>query len=378
LRHIKNFEKAYNIIVELDEKENVKGRTIYAFAEESRKDAQYDIALKAYQKVYDMGKQSPHSNNAMYYYVKTMEERLLNMNLEQDKIDSATLKKNYQNIINDYKKIIKERPKTDNSEQSKLSIAYIEYNIMQNSKNAIQMLNDVLETKLSGLYVMQATNELSNIYLAMGDIAKAEQLITDLLKQYARQKFGADIIQQYNIAKYNKAEILYYTGEIDSALAIYFELTETLEADIANDAIMRINFISNNKDLVKPLSLYSQAEYLTLQKKYKEALVHFYDVQKLAVGETLAELALIKAAELEVLLNNISTAKKLLTTYLTENIYPLYGDNALFALGNIAEKENETELAIDYYGELLYKYPRSLFISDARKKIRILRKDKTS
>ena len=51
----------------------------------------------------------------------------------------------------------------------------------------------------------------------------------------------------------------------------------------------------------------------------------------------------------------------------------MFGDNALFLLGNIAEKQNDKERAIDYYSKLLANYTNSLFLIEARNRIKELR-----
>jgi hypothetical protein len=55
----------------------------------------------------------------------------------------------------------------------------------------------------------------------------------------------------------------------------------------------------------------------------------------------------------------------------------LYSDDAIYNLAQIAEYENDIDLAKQYYKSLLIDYPGSIFVSDARKKYRSLRGDKS-
>ncbi|MDR0927984.1 MAG: tetratricopeptide repeat protein [Ignavibacteria bacterium] len=368
LRSIKNYDKALDIYAQIDAANNAKGNEIYVFAEQSRLDGDYDIAMKAYRRVMDMGKSSPYANASVYNYTKTMEERFFNK--------SALSKEEANEIINSYKKIVSNFPKTDYSEQAKLRIAYIEDSIMQNKQNAMDMLNSVIATNFSPLYVIQAMNELTDIYIEKGQLNEANTNISSILQKYGnQQKANPQFQYELSKCKYDQAETQYYYGNTDSALALYYSLAETLEDDIANDALSRITFIEQNKDLVKPLNLFIKAEYLEKQGKYDEALSNYYDVVKFSTGEALGEKALVSAAVIEVSKKNYAKANKLLSDYITDNAYPLYGDNALYLLGDIAIVENKKDDAINYYADILVKYPRSILISDTRRKIREIRQE---
>ena len=365
LRVNNNFDKAFEVFQQIDKMRNAQGNEIYRFAEESRRDGEFDIALKAFKSIIEMGKNTHLLHSAIYSYTKTMEEKLSSKSLIT-KEDAASIIKSYQSIIKDY-------PKTDYSEQSKIRIAYLEKNVLKNNKNAIESLKSVIDTKLNAIYVVQAMNELSEIYLANGEIEQANEIISTMLKQYKSQSSRPEIALELNQGKFNQAEILYYSGKTDSALSIYYELTKSLDDDIANDALARISFIEQNKDFVKALNLFSEAEYFQLQGKHSNALNNFYEVIKVGAGEQIGEIAIIRAAELEIEKNDLVKAKKLLQAYISDNMYPLFGDKALFILGNIAEKSNNNSEAIDFYVNILEKYPRSILISEARKKIRTLR-----
>jgi len=365
LRQKKDFEKAFDIFQQIDKIKNSRGNDIYRFAEESRRDGEFDIALKAFKSVIDMGKDSPNLHSAIYSYTKTMEEKLFS---------SASIStKDATEIIKSYQKIIKDFPKTDYSEQSKIRIAYLEKNIMKNNKNAIAMLQSVIETKFNAVYVVQAMNELSEIYLENGELEKANETILAMLNQPRQLASRPEIATVLRQGKFNQAEILYFSGKPDSALSIYHELAISLNEDITNDALARISFIESNKNFVEALNLFSQAEYFQKRGKNNDALKNFYEVIKIAKEEQIGELAVIRAAELEIANSDLSQAKNLLQTYITDNILPMYGDRALFILGTIAEKSNNNSGAIDFYLNILERYPRSILISEARKKIRELR-----
>jgi tetratricopeptide (TPR) repeat protein len=243
---------------------------------------------------------------------------------------------------------------------------------------------------------LQATNDLVDLYIALGELDKANELINSVLNpsqsapQTTPQAKGSKArtnpqpartslpnnptARQYiNEIRFNQAEILYYQGFVDSALILYTALLDSLSDDIVNDALKRITFIAQNKEHTEFLSTFAKSEYLAVRGQYSDAVKGFDNVRKSAEGESISELSIIKIAETEIKQNKNSAAKTILTNYLAENAYPLYGDNALFLLGNIAESENNYIDAQKYYGDILYKYPRSFYIADARNKIRTIR-----
>jgi len=391
LRATKNYEDAFNVIVKLDDKQNAKGKNILSFANESRGDGQFDIALKAYQYVQNMGKNNQYYNKAVYEYTQASEERLLLL-LQDKNVDNTNIKKNFTKVIEDYKKVIIDNPKSQISEQSKMRIATIERTIMKNNKAAIEMLNDIIETQLDATLMLQATNELVDIYITSDELDKANDLINNVLNvpitpnsKGVKAKGNIQVssknslpnnsnTRQYiNEIKYNQAEILYYQGFIDSAMALYNALLDSLSDDIVNDALGRITFIMQNKEHADQLSAFAKAEYLVLREQYPAAKKSFDNIRIAVDGEALSEFAIIKIAEIETKQKNNNVANTILTNYLAENAYPLYGDNALFLLGSIAEGEKNYIEAQQYYGDILYKYPRSIFISEARNRIRNIR-----
>jgi tetratricopeptide (TPR) repeat protein len=373
LRLEKKFEKALDITVKIDNAKKAKGNEIYRFADESKRDGEYEVAIMAFQIVISMGKDSPYMMSAVYQVTKTMEEQLLSATRKNNNTDIAKFNK----LIADYKKIIVDFPNTENSEQSKLRVAFIEHTILKHKTAAIEMLQSIITTNIKPLFVAQAMNELADIYVEIGELDKANQTINELQIKYKQAaKSNAEMLLELNKSRFNQAEVLYYLGKTDSALALYYELTESLDDDIANDALERITFISQNSEFVRALSLFAEAEYLSLQTKYSEALNNYYEIIKIEEGEQIAENAIIKVSEIEIKYNNNSAnARTILINYITNNIYPLYGDNALFMLGQISEQEKDNAAAMNYYADILVKYPRSILISDARRRIRELRSE---
>ena len=200
----------------------------------------------------------------------------------------------------------------------------------------------------------------------------SEDVVNKVLNKYGRQtnNITADELDK---SRYLKGELLFYREEIDSALAIFKELSVNKNTDIANDALDKIVLIEQNREHVAALNMYSKAELAEMQNNIAAAKNYYQNVVQYAPNEQIGEQSLIKAAEIDIKQSNYDEANKILSQYLNDNIYPMFGDNALFLLGNIAEKQNDKERAIDYYSKLLANYTNSLFLIEARNRIKELR-----
>ncbi len=364
LRASKDFNKALEIFVQIEERTKSRGLSLYKFAEDSKKDGEYDVALKAFQKVISMGKNTDYRHSALFMYTKTIEEKM--------QASDSISKKETEDIINRYKEIIKEFPKTNYEIDCRFRIADLENSILKNVNNAIEELNKIVSFNYNSFSVVKALNNLSDIYIENNNLEESEKINNQLLSKYGRQT-SQNIIEEINKAKFIKGQLLFYNEKMDSAFAVFKQLSDDLETDIANDALDKVVLIEQNKDFITSLNMFAKAELAIKQNNIELAIKCYQEVIRYTADEQIGEQSIIKIAELEIKRLNFDNANNILTNYLAEKIYPMYGDNALFLLGNIAEKQNNQIQAIEYYTSLLEKYINSLFLIEARQRIKELR-----
>jgi outer membrane protein assembly factor BamD (BamD/ComL family) len=87
----------------------------------------------------------------------------------------------------------------------------------------------------------------------------------------------------------------------------------------------------------------------------------------------LAELSLIKIAQIYFSQSKFSDAIKTMELLLDKYKETIYGDLALITIANSYLAEGNYDNAIEKYTDLLSKYPRSIYLEEARNKIRIIR-----
>lgn len=363
LRSVNKFEESLNLYVKMDELKNARGGEIYRFAEDSRRDGQYDIAQKAYSKIIDQGRNQPYSQAALYGYARTMEA------LIESKASMSVNEAN--DLIDRYRSIIKDYPGSMHSAESRLRIANLAENILKDYKLAEAEYSNLYKERQFPNLASQAGLTLANLYLKNLELEKAEKLYNNIIIQYKNQLY-----QESLKAEYGLAEILYYNGYSDSASAKFKILSKITESDVANDALNKYVFIESNKQLVKALSDFSKAELYLKTAKFDDAISLFRQISKEQSGEDIAELSLKNMIEIE----NKRKNYKLSADYAEELLkdYPesIYGDFILMILADNYTKLNDKQNALKYYNEILIKYPRSIYLTETRKKIRLLRDEK--
>lgn len=364
LKTTEKSDEALELVIRIDEMKKTNGLEIVNFASSASRDGDYETALKAYRIIVNKGKSNPYASTALFGFTRALEQK---MQLDKKKFDQDAV----EDIIDSYKKILKEYPRTPNAADSRLRLAGIYYTYLGDTENAIDELEALLKEFSSSQYSVSAYLELGKIYIINGDLEKAEE---SFAKIQQLNRFAS--AEQKDIALYNTALLKYFKGEIEKAKAAFSELSNNPNSDIANDVIRKIYIISSNEEKVAALDLYAKAEYKEFQKKPDEAVKLLKEAARLSGNSMLGEMALLKAAEIEFDRGNYSSSREFITEL--NKIFPESKniDQRIMLTAETFYYENNMSDALKYYTELITKYPASIHIQEARKKIRIIRKDK--
>ena len=183
--------------------------------------------------------------------------------------------------------------------------------------------------------------------------------------------------EQRTAAQFQLAEIQFFRNNFDSVLALLVPLTENLKVDESNDALILQYFVTENQfQFTEALKQYSRAELLARQYKLSEAIQELSSIIDIYPAAPLADDVLLKKAEYSIQLKQYAGAladyQKLLIDY-KESIEK---DKTQFKIGELYELYLlDKQKAIAAYEIILEKYPFSLFVEQARKRIRQLRGD---
>ncbi|HOQ50043.1 MAG TPA: tetratricopeptide repeat protein, partial [Candidatus Kapabacteria bacterium] len=207
-RTTNKLEQALDLFRNIDRLKKANGAEILRFAEECRRDGQFDVAIKAYGIVIDFGKSHPLFNSALYGYTRTLEQKVM----AQKQIS----KESANDVVSRYKSIIKEFPNTQQATESRLRIAYILSNYLNNNDEAIKELNAAISERPRTSIAATATIDLANIYINLEKFDDATTILNNFIKNFAN-----NFQSLANKANFMLAEILFFNGLLDSALKQY-------------------------------------------------------------------------------------------------------------------------------------------------------------
>jgi tetratricopeptide (TPR) repeat protein len=363
-RTIGNYDEALNIYIRMDEIKRTNGYELINFANISSRDGQYDIAIKAYQIVIQMGKNTPYLSNALYGYTKALEDRLL---LNKESIKES----DFKDIIKSYNQVIKDFPKTAQAADAKLRIAQIKAENLNKIKDAIDELISLYKEYPNSNQSMQGAILISKYYMKIGQLNESEDWAKKVIEN--KKIVNNDLVDDAN---YLLALKSYYSGLIEDALAKFKLLAANSDFNSSNDALQKIFFIEENKNFIKALPKFINAEYLEFQQKYDEAIELYSEVSKEAKKSNLGETSLFEVANIYILKKLFPEARNTLNKILSDYNGSIREDYVIYLIAESFYLENNHSEALKYYTELLSKFPNSIYLNDSRNKIRIIRKEK--
>lgn len=360
LRAIDDFKTAFDVYKSIDEQQKSNGREILRFAEDSRADEQFEVALEAFSYVIDLGKKNPYRQNALYGYTRTLEAKLRS---------SKDISNDFlYDIIRQYKSIAEDYPNSNLGFESRYRMALIYFEYLKNQDEAVKELNLIVNNLAGGKTTAAANILLGKIYVSQNNLVNAKIIFENVINSF-RKNFP----QEVEFAEFELGQIHFFEGNIDSAKIHYGNATLNLKSAISNDALLKIILLENNKDFEKELISLGKAELFEKQFKYEEAVNIYKQFINNQNESNIAEISLLRLASIEQLRSNEIQAR-IYYLQLIEN-FPesIYSDFALLSLANSFFSENNNDEALKYYTEILSNYPRSIYLNEAREKIRKIR-----
>ncbi|MCX6153460.1 MAG: tetratricopeptide repeat protein [Candidatus Kapabacteria bacterium] len=358
LRTSGQFTDALDVYKRIDRISNAEGRELLQFADVSRSDGQYEIALQAYSLIIDMGKKSRFLASAMLGFARTAELRALN----GEKPDKAEAQK----IIGKYRQAIKEFPNDAIAADAMLSIANIQINYLNDEVAAKAELETVLKLFTNLPLIAEALNQLASIQIKADNLDEAAATLAKIINK----RYKTTNPKEYEKAEFTLAKIEYYRSNLDSARAIFEKVARNYSSSVASEALDKYILLEQNKSLIKALVAYSQAEYLEARFKADSAFHLYESAARYCEGEPLSERIKIQICEFLIRIKDIEKAKLNLLDFLKNYPESIYTDKALLLLGNSYYSTNEKSEATQKYNEILNRFPRSIYLQEVRDKIR--------
>ncbi|MBL7998468.1 MAG: tetratricopeptide repeat protein [Candidatus Kapabacteria bacterium] len=366
LRERKDYLAAFETTTDIDNNTRANGSEVFTFAEQCRFENQYEAALKAYTWIIDKGTSNPYAQNAYYGYARTLESRLASLNSQGLKISTEEVKA----IIERYRALEVAYPNTNIAAEAKYHIGVLQ-------QDQLNRLDDA-NTEYTSL-VKQYRNYPAAAYamLNMGIIAVMQDRFADATSCYKQcnDEFVNRVPQLRDETTFRSAELSFYAGSFDEAMRLYEQLSGNTESEFANDAIERTTLISLNKEDSVLLRQYAQAELRAYQRRYTEAHQLYNQIAQSKSSPDLAETAMMNSARAYFDAKDFAQCRSVLQTLRTKNAQTIFGDKAMLLSSQCHINEGNKQAAIQELQELLVMYPRSIYLQEARERIRKLRGD---
>lgn len=262
-----------------------------------------------------------------------------------------------------------------NSNTLGIQLTYADY--LTFNKNSPELARNVLRKALK-FAKTKYSKALTKIKLADVLVYKGEfNRALIYFSQVQSQLKNHELAQK---ARFKVAQTSYFKNDYKWAKAQLKILKGSATQLIANDAADLFLIISENQpkdSLSTGLKGYSKADLLTYQNKNDEAISVLKEVILKFKGQPIEDEALFKQAEIFTKKEQFENA---ISNY--ENIIELdkegiLVDNSLYNLAEIYNKKlKNIEKAKEYYQRIVFDYPSSIYLVEARKKYRKLRGDK--
>lgn len=180
-------------------------------------------------------------------------------------------------------------------------------------------------------------------------------------------------------ARFKIAQTSYFSGDFDWAQSQLKVLKNSTSQLIANDALDLNLLIADNvvKDSLKvALKTYAKADLLAFQNKNNAAIDTLQVILTKFKGHPIEDETLFKQAQLFEKTNQFERAEQNYLQITLQNNEDILADDANYYLAELyLNKLKNTEKAKEYYQKIIFEYPSSIYLVDARKKFRNLRGD---
>ena len=281
--------------------------------------------------------------------------------------DLLALEKDYQNLL-------QELGKNTETVFALRGLANLQAYYLYKAIEAKLLLEEVLTMPRLPLTIIgQVKLELGDIYILADAVWDAALIYGQVEKQFQNEPLGQE-------AKVRGAKLAYYRGEFAWAKSQLDVLKGATSQLTANDALNMSLLISDNlKNEVdtNALKKYAYADLLIFKNQPEKALQVLDSIAILYPKNSLADDILISKAKIYLSKNNYSGAVFQLQKIITDYPADLWADDAVFMLADIYEtKLNQIDKAKELYQKIITDFAGSLYITEARKRFRVLRGDK--
>lgn len=358
---MKDYDIALDQEIALDRRLGDREFDIIYLAKISRDNEQYDIAIKAYDYLVKKSQEGAYYEEAIVGMIQVQYQKM-NMSKSDNAMES------YSNLE---KRIEKECLGLGISDKT-IPILIIRADILAFRLNemdkAIDVLNEALLLNLSRLNKAKLKMELADIYLFKEEVWEATLLYSQVDKSMKEEPIGHE-------ARFKNAQLRYYIGEFDWALAVLNILKSATSKLIANDAMTLSLTITDNLEYdTIALQRLAKADFYIYQKRYDIANKILDSVNVYNPNEVSMPYLLMRKAHIAMENNDYVMADSLYKRVYQGYADSYMADDALMKDAILLERFlDDKEGAMECYAKLIDEYSASVYVAQARNAYRRIR-----
>ncbi len=346
----------------------------------------YKRNLESLDRIIDLGvisfknKDLETAQNSFEFILGNISETYLNQKtvlqtkiyLIQIDIELANSNNDFNEINKTFQFLLEQYGKNNNSIDLQLAYAnFLSFTIDQPEK-ALQILNQ-------SLHLTNSKFQKAKIQLIIADILVFTNKFNQALILYSQVQLDLANSTLAQEARFKIAQTSYFKGDFKWAQTQLKVLKSSTSQLIANDALELNLLISNNivnDSIQDALRVYAKAELLAFQNKKHQAIDTLNNVLLNYKGHIIEDDALFKQAELFIDLKNYDQAENNYLKIIQNYPGSILIDGTYFQLAELyGNNLNKPEKAKEMYQKIIFDFPSSIYLVDARKKYRILRGD---
>ncbi|HSI68887.1 MAG TPA: tetratricopeptide repeat protein [Gillisia sp.] len=243
---------------------------------------------------------------------------------------------------------------------------------MEETSEAIKVLDELSAKELSDF-------EQARVKMTLGDVLLMEEKFNRALIFYSQVQNLVKNDELAQEARFKVARTSYFKGDFEWAKTQLDVLKASSTQLIANDAMELSLLIQDNSvedSTQTALKKYARADLLAFQNKNTEAIRLLGEILQQHPAEKIEDEALLKQAELYEEEENWTNAEANYLKILQHHYQDILADNATWRLAELYNNHlNNPEKAKDYYEEIIFNFPDSIYFVEARRNFRQLRGD---
>jgi len=361
----KNFDAALDQEKAMDQKWNLNQKKVFKLADICRKNKAFDVALQCYEYIIEVGTDSKYFLDAQL--------SLLTVNKELLESDPKSSKVKWEQLEIDYTESLNNLGKTSYTILLLRDLAVIQAFRLHDIEKASTTIKEALNISTA------SPEDLAECKLIFADILLLQNEIWDAILTYSQvdKAYKHDVLGHE--AKFRRAKISYYQGDFNWAQAQLDVLKKSTSKLIANNAMELSLLIQDNLNLdttTVTMEIFSRADLLIYQNKLNEAFATLDSIIIDYQGHSLVDEALFRQYDIKIKQDKKEDASELLDQIINFFSFDILADDAKFAQAQLQENHfKNIDKASELYQDIISNHQDSFFLSESRKRYRILREE---